>query len=217
MADPVIIDISSGSTTRIGLIVRGKHGPDHHPGKLDQHADCILADGSPVGFFGEGNDSSGNSVGLGMQGVVYDYARLQIERPYYVDMDQANTYRVISTVLLIGVDDAAAKAFAKAWDDMTRAPGDFNILGGNCATHASAAFIQAGLVKSSIPWLDTPDNLYDQLVDSVPDAKRSTLTGYIGFIPKAGGGYQMKVVPYADSPHANRPKPRSSFSFGSTS
>ena len=67
---------------RIGLVVRGKHAPDHHPDKLGQHADVILADGAPIGFFGEGNDGSFNSIGLGMQGVVYDYQLLLRHRPY---------------------------------------------------------------------------------------------------------------------------------------
>lgn len=43
-----------------GLIVRGKHKEKHHPGKPDQHADCILPESEPVGYFGGGVASSGS-------------------------------------------------------------------------------------------------------------------------------------------------------------
>jgi hypothetical protein len=208
------IDFTTGGAKRIGLIVRGKLGPDHHPDKMAQHADCILANGAPTGFFGEGNDQSGNAIGLRMAGIVYDYAKLQINRPYYVDKDQAVTARVVSTVLLIDVDQTTADLFAKAWSDMTLHPGDFNIVGGNCASHASAAFIKAKIVSSSIPWLDTPDNLYGQLVEKVPAGKRRSITGFFGFTPK-GGGYVMTWEPYTDSPKANRPNPGKSGSSSS--
>ena len=158
MAD-IVIDFHTGNK-KIGLIVRGKQAPDHHPDKLAQHADTVLADGSPEGFFGERNDGSFNSVGLGMEGVVYDYALLRINRPWYVDKAAAVTNRVVSTVLLIDVDQPTADKFTDAWDRMTKSPGEFNIVGGNCATHASAAFIAAGVISKTIPWMDTPDNLY---------------------------------------------------------
>ena len=173
----IVIDFHKGGR-KIGLIVRGKQGPDQHPDKLAQHADTVEADGSPIGFFGEGNDGSLNSVGLGMQGVVYDYALLRRHRPFYVELHSAVANRVVSTVLLINVDQKAADAFKAAWDRMTKSPGDFNIVGGNCATHASAAFISAGVVAQTIPWLDTPDNLYGQLVHDLPAGRWSTYTGY---------------------------------------
>lgn len=170
MAD-IVIDFHKGPK-KIGLIVRGKQGPNHHPDKLAQHADTVLADGSPDGFFGEGNDGSLNSIGLGMQGVVYDYALLRIHRPWYVDKSSAVTNRE--------VDQPTADKFKEALDAMTTSPGNFNIVGGNCATHASAAFIIAGVVNKTIPRMDTPDNLYQQLVDSLPASRAVSYTGYIG-------------------------------------
>jgi hypothetical protein len=208
----IVINFHQG-TKRIGLIVRGKQGPNHHPDKLAQHADTVLADGSPEGFFGEGNDGSLNSIGLGMQGVVYDYDLLRINRPWYVDKSSAVTNRVVSTVLLIDVDQAGADKFKDAWDKMTTSPGDFNIVGGNCATHASAAFIAAGVVSKSIPWMDTPDNLYQQLVDTLPKGRVSSYTGFIGFTPNPLGGYDMEIVPYLASPAVNTPNPGSSGSL----
>jgi hypothetical protein len=213
MAD-IVIDFHKGRT-KIGLIVRGKQGPDHHPDKMAQHADVIEADGSPLGFFGEGNDGSFNSIGLGMQGVVYDYTLLQFNRPFYVDKNAAISNRVVSTVLLIDVDKAAADKFRQAWARMTKSPGDFNIVGGNCATHASAAFIAAGVIDKAIPWLDTPDNLYQQLVDDLPAGRVVSYTGFIGFIPNPQGGYDMVISPYVASPKITKPNPGSSGSLGS--
>jgi hypothetical protein len=209
MAD-IVIDFHKGPP-KIGLIVRGKQGPDHHPDKLAQHADTILGDGSPEGFFGEGNDGSLNALGLGMQ--VYDYALLRLHRAWYVDKASAVTNRVVSTVLLIDVDQPTADKFKDAWDKMTTSPGDFNIVGGNCATHASAAFIAAGVVSKTIPWMDTPDNLYQQLVDNLPAGRVVSYTGYIGFKPNPSGGYDMEITPYVASPAVAAPNPGSSGSL----
>src|SRR5262249_61478862 len=109
----------SQASPKIALIVRGKQGPDLHPDKMDQHADVILADGSPVGFFGEGNDKIGNSIGMRMDGIVYDYDLLKRNRPYYIDVDSATANRVVSTVLIVDVDKTAADKFKAAWDRMT--------------------------------------------------------------------------------------------------
>lgn len=76
--------------TRIGLIVRGKFGPAHAPDLMAQHADVILPDGSPIGFFGEGPAYSGGSLGSGssnrsgmnLRGMVYDYELMRINRRY---------------------------------------------------------------------------------------------------------------------------------------
>jgi hypothetical protein len=57
----------------VGLVVRGKQGPKHHPGPLSQHADCVLSDGNPVGFYGETSASkalSGAFSGAVASGVV---------------------------------------------------------------------------------------------------------------------------------------------------
>ena len=127
-----------------------------------------------------------------MEGVVYDYALLRINRPWYVDKAAAVTNRVVSTVLLIDVDQPTADKFTDAWDRMTKSPGEFNIVGGNCATHASAAFIAAGVISKTIPWMDTPDNLYQQLVDDLPAGRIVSYTGYIGFKINPSGGYTWR-------------------------
>jgi hypothetical protein len=212
MAD-TIVDFSKGPK-RIALVVRGKLGPTHHPDKLDQHADTIEQDGSPVGFFGTGNNGSFNGIGMGMDGIVYDYPLFQRYRPQYVDQAMAISRRVVSTVLIIEVDKATADKFDDAWSKMKSSPGGFDILGNNCATHASKAFIAAGVLDSTIPWMDTPDNLYDQLVDKVPAGKRTSYTGYVGFTPRVSGGYDLVIKPYTYTPTIAQPNQGS---FGGSS
>lgn len=195
--------------TRVGLIVRGKLSPGHHPDLMQQHADAILSDGSPTGFYGEGNDNSSNRIGMVMQGIVYDYQALLRERPYYVKADAARSYRLVSTVLLIQVTPVQARSFRDAWTRMTDKPGHFNIVGGNCSTHASAAFIEAGILKGGIPGLDTPDALYGQIVKTLPAASLQSLSGFIGFTQAQGGGYDLRVIPHVDTPSVAKPNPGS--------
>jgi hypothetical protein len=179
------------SGDKVALIVRGKTSHTHTPGKLEQHADCILSNGAPIGFYGEGNDGSGNSSGLGMDGIVYDYSALLRKRAPYVDAGIARGTGSISTVLFVQVSAAEAAAFDKAWADMTSDPGSFQILGWNCSTHASQAFRKAGILAGGIPGLDTPDNLYRQLCVEKA-SKLSVISGYVGF-SAFGKGYMLTV------------------------
>jgi hypothetical protein len=192
----------------VALIVRGKTSHSHAPGLLEQHADCILSNGAPVGFYGQGNDgssggssgvggtskssaNSSNSSGLGMTGIVYDYSLLLRKRAPYVDAGIARGMGMISTVLFVPVSMVEASAFDKAWTDMTSDPGAFQILGWNCSTHASSAFRKAGILAGGIPGLDTPDNLYHQLCVEKA-GKLSVVSGYIGF-STFGKGYMLTV------------------------
>lgn len=185
---------------KIGLIVRGKTSPTHEPGNMAQHADCVLADGSPIGFFGDEGAATGestgqgswNSIGMNMKGLVADYHKLQTIRPYYVDTTLAKRYKVISTVLLIQVTPTEASLFKDYWTKLTLKPGSFHILGANCSTHASEAFVYAGILGGGIPGLDTPNNLYKQLV-TVKKGKTESHSGHVGFTPVSTGGYTMTV------------------------
>ncbi len=180
--------------TKIGLIVRGKTGVNHDPDLLAQHADVILADGSPMGFFGEGDGTSGSggSFGLGMNGVVYDNSLFQVHRPYYVDLDEAKKYKVKSTVLIITVTKEEAQLFKSFWVKMQTNPGGFSLVGDNCSTNASDAFISAGISKKGIPGLDTPNNLFKQIITIRKTSK--SYSGHIGFKKKAtGSGFDLVI------------------------
>jgi hypothetical protein len=179
---------------QVGLIVRGKTSHTHEPGVMEQHADVILPDGSPMGFFGEGNDGSFNKSGMGMHGMVYDYSELLKHRPYYIDCATAKGYNVISTFLIFYVGGAEAKKFSDYWANLDKSPGSFNILGGNCSTRASGAFQAAGILSGGIPGLDTPNNLYLQLYREKGKTARID-SGYIGFSPRTGGFDLLVDVP----------------------
>ena len=70
--------------------------------------------------------------------------------------------------------------------------GSFNILGGNCSTHASSAFVAANVVSSGIHGLDTPNNLYKQL--KVKHSGKSRIySGFAGVIPLAGDKYDLVI------------------------
>jgi len=167
----------------IGIIVRGKHSEQHDPEVLEQHADVILSDGSPVGYFGEGGGFSGN-VGMFMDGVVYDYNLLSQYRPYYVDSGLARRHNVLSTACTIVVEDEVAKKFDEYWrymDLRARVKKDgFSLLGNNCSTHAAEAFAHAGVMEGGIPGLDTPQNLYHSLKMRY-GARFQCASGYVGF------------------------------------
>ena len=195
---------------KVGLVVRGKLSAAHEPGNMEQHADCILPDGAPVGFFGEGDGDKLNSIGMSMKGAVYDHKELLIHRKPYVDFKTAIAYNVISTVLAIAVDKKQADLFKKYWSKLDKSPGTFNILGGNCSTHASESFVYAGILKNGIPGLDTPNNLYKQLV-KVHGASTKSYSGNVGFNANAkGGGFDVVIRPYIASPAVPAPNQSSS-------
>lgn len=200
----------------IGLIVRGKENEKHKPSKMAQHADCLLPGGEPVGYFGDVGDgssgsgssgsSSGSSVaswangpsgswnrsGLNMKGDVYYHQDFLKKRKHYVDHIIAKKYKVVSTVLLIQTTKEQADLFKQYWKNLKLNPGTFNLLGGNCSTNASDAFIAANIVASGIPGLDTPDNLFKQL-RSKYTGKVKVFSGHIGARHVSGSNYELIV------------------------
>jgi hypothetical protein len=179
---------------KVALIVRGKTSAEHSPGKLEQHADCVRSDGAPVGYFGEAGEGIGyivRAVLIGIRGEVYDMDGFRRNRPYYVNVFDARAYGIVSTALVVRVTGAQASSFDDYWDRLAKDPGTFRLLGKNCSTRASGAFRHAGILQSGIPGLDTPNNLYRQLVRQRRDLCRS-YTGYIGF-SSAGNTRFMQV------------------------
>lgn len=168
---------------RVALIVRAKTSAEHTPKKLDQHADCVRSNGVPVGYFGEAGEGSGyvaSAMFIGIRGEVYDMEGFRKNRPYYVDAEIARGYGVVSTALVVSVSSGQAKLFDDYWDSLAANPGTFRLLGKNCSTRASGAFRHAGILAAGIPGLDTPNNLYKQLVKERRDICNS-YSGYIGF------------------------------------
>ena len=165
----------------IGLVVRGKLNPKDNPFYISQHADCILSNGTPVGFFAPGRDntysggswSSGSALsGMDRKGSVFwgpEGYETQ-DRLFYVDLNNAEKENIVSTTLLLKVSHETAKRFDQFWLNLKKNPGRFDIVGDNCSTHAAEAFHYAGLISSSdMPGFDTPNNLYYDIRASIPE------------------------------------------------
>ncbi len=211
MADTTI-DFPCGA---VGLVVRGKRSATDHPGWMAQHADCVLDNGSPVGFFGEEGAGSGgssgrapsssgrsgvrstgssNASGLNMKGVVYDFAILRRMRLPYVDLTAAERANVQSTLVKVNASDMEREKFAAFWRGLYSKPGVFNLLGGNCSSHAAEAFAAAGMIPAEIPGLDTPDNLYEHLLRQL-GARCTSYSGFLGFERRSADAYRLIVRP----------------------
>lgn len=182
----------------IGVIIRGKHSEEHNPDLLEQHADVLLSDGSPIGYYGIGGNGAKAEKGMGMEGVVYDYAALQINRPYYVDLEKAVQNGVVSTLCLLQVDDETARRFDEYWANMSKpgvaAKNGFDIIGNNCSTNAARAFEYAGVTNGPIPHLDTPQHLFVQLRAKYGSAFKCG-SGYVGF-QRSGNQMRIQMVPW---------------------
>lgn len=188
-----IQEINFNASNKIALIVRGKNREQHKPNVLNQHADVILSDGSPRGFFGEGAGKSGSGASSGwrMDGKVFDYNLFKRRRPAYVNLSVAEKYNVKSTLLVLTVTASQAKKFSLFWQKLKEEPGKFSLLGDNCSTHAGEAFKAAGIVNRGIPGLDTPDNLYNFLRKN--RSKSVTYSGFLGINPSNTGSAKFKV------------------------
>ena len=180
----------------IGIIIRGKHSNDHDPAYMEMHADVLLSDGSPIGYYGEGGGFSARS-GMGMDGVVYDYETMRAQRPFYTELELAAQYGVISTLCVVQVDDDKARKFDEYWKNLSK-PGvakanGFSLVGNNCSSNAAAAFEYAGVIDGGIPGLDTPQNLYTQLQAKYGSSFKCH-SGYVGF-RRTGNQMNVQVAP----------------------
>ena len=186
----------------IGLIVRGKYSESHRPFEMNQHADCILSNGEPVGFFGGPEAAVGEAFksmrssltyGFNMRGFVRDFQRFNRQVRPYVNIGEAILERRVCTLLIIPVNKNEADAFDSYWAKLKINPGMFNLLGHNCSTRAWQAFNHAGVIKNAMPGLDTPDNLYRHL--RLNRENTVTYSGFLGFQPdeRSSEGYRVLV------------------------
>jgi hypothetical protein len=177
-AMPSPITLSFSGATTIAYIVRFR--PSHTQDAPDGgHSDCIMPSGAPVGYFGTG--------AVGGTGIVYSHATYLSKRPHYVNLADARALPCVSTLLLLDVGKARAEAFRDAWLAMRAKTDGFTIAGNNCSTHASRACYAAGLISThEVDGIDTPNNLYDQIVKESPVGWKS-YSGYLGFTPIASG------------------------------
>ncbi|WP_038217735.1 hypothetical protein [Xenophilus azovorans] len=202
---------------RIGLVVRGMARPGAAP-PSEGHADCVLSSGEPIGFFAETGIPVSGSRGsetatLGVRalsatlaGTVWGYRELMVHRRPYVDRAAAAATGAVSTLLAIEVSERECRQFERAWSSMRVDPGMFGIVGLNCATHAGYAFAAAGLLTradsggrhaatSDMDGLDTPTQLFHQLVRGPANERCEVYTGFFGFQPASGWGYRVSFDP----------------------
>jgi hypothetical protein len=130
---------------------------------------------------------------MNLRGVVYDYRGLLVHRPFYVNLADAKRGKVPSTILTVNVGASTAVKFAAYWAKLKASPGGFDLLGNNCSTHSSDAFVATGILQGGIPGLDTPNNLYKQLVKALHSSTQS-YSGFVGFSPSTTPGMFDVVV-----------------------
>lgn len=176
----------------IALVVRHK-STRNRPPPGEGHADVILPSGAPAGFFVDRAIEEAGTWGLGVPGQVYGYAQFAAHRPWYVNLETATARAIPSGVLLVQVSAAESRRFQAAWQAMRARPGSFHIDGFNCSSHAALAFATAGLMGSEIPGLDTPDNLFHELLSRHPRRCRDVY-GYLGFMPRESSMDEMQML-----------------------
>ncbi len=178
-------NLSFADGSKIAYVVRYKksHAADAEEG--GGHSDCILPRGAPVGYFGGGL--------VNAEGAVFGFSNFAARRPHYVHLRDAKANPCVSTVLVMDVGRDRAELFRRAWLSMRSRTDGFTIMGNNCSTHASRACHAAGVTRSpEIRGVDTPTNLYDQIVRDSLVPWRS-YSGYLGFMPQQSGTDELML------------------------
>ncbi|MGI9282310.1 MAG: hypothetical protein ACR2PX_22145 [Endozoicomonas sp.] len=132
-----------------------------------------------------------------MKGLVASYEGMRKIRPYYVDASMAKKLNVVSCLISLRVTPDEGALFDKFWKQLKLNPGSFNLLGGNCSSHASEAFVASNILSKSIPGLDTPNNLFKQLSkETYRDVQ--FVTGHIGVRRTADLRFKLQVLPVSE-------------------
>jgi len=176
----------------IALVVRGKTSRNAAP-PGNGHADVILPSGAPAGFFVHPREEAGGTTATNVPGCVYGYSTYSSYRPYYVNLADAHAGSTISGVLMIRATSREQNRFEQAWQYLRSRPGNFSIVGFNCASHAAIAFSHAGLAGLEIPGVDTPDNLFHALRARHASRCRDEY-GYLGFLPRESAMDEMMLT-----------------------
>jgi len=130
-----------------------------------------------IGYYGYGgNGGSYNGVGMGLTGHLNwgynDWLNGPTARPQYVNGPAGGVLSTICQVMVCPSQIAQMNAAAQA---MQANPGTFNMLGGNCSTHACSILGAGGVMQSGISGINNPQNLQDQLVSGY---NANCFTGY---------------------------------------
>lgn len=206
----------------VAFICRAKTSLAQSPDLMDQHGDCILENGAPIGFFGEDfnpmvdigrvvGESAlmsivpgvgpvlGFALGFGdtytrRKGLVRTYHDFRTARPEYVSISEAKAKRQFSAIATVPVSVQEVQDFRSSWQAMRLNPDAFHYLFNNCSTHAAKAFARANIIKPTSETIETPDHLFRYLMKTRSGAK--DYYGYVGFTPAGGGGSDIDL-PFA--------------------
>ena len=181
----------------LGYVVRGMADISHSPSVFQQHADCVLSTGEPVGFFGNAGAGSGgvsslswNSMSMNMIPKALGYDEMLSLIPHFVDSHKAKEMKCFSTVLIFHkIEVEKVSAFDNFWWEKKAArTGDlkpFHILGRNCSSFAYAGFKESNLLSDRPGLIDTPAKLFHHLVKimKLNNYTLSCFSGLVSFNP----------------------------------
>jgi hypothetical protein len=174
----------------IGLACRYKAGPTARSTDEGGHADAILPNGVPVGYYARTRRD--RRLAILAPGMVRDHRSLLRDRPEYMLADDARARRCPTTFCLVDVGPRAALRFARIWDELTERPPYFVAVGGNCAQVIARALVEVGAMPRRWPPPGSPDALFRALHRARPDARIAT--GFAEFVPE-GDGYVIRLDP----------------------
>ncbi len=181
----------------IGYVVRNMRDLNTSVSVFEQHADCILSTGEPVGFFARNQAHDQGSIAemfTTCGGAIFGYDKMVRLSYELIDESVARQNGFFSCLLIIqgstATDERLLK-FNEFWKNAKTAnkghSGVFHNLKRNCATVAYEGFLAAGIVEGRMSLLlDTPCSLFRHLVRC---AKQKGYTvscylGHLGFFPR---------------------------------
>jgi RHS repeat-associated protein len=179
------------------------------------HIDLVLPGMGMIGFYGDGNNSSGNSIGLNMDGMLVSTRdEWMSTRPHYtigpdeeiwVKDEDGNVMiypAELSTICEVKVcPEQAQRMVSEA--KFVRSTGlafetTFNIVGHNCSTVACQILSNGGILKDGISYIDNPQHLLDQL------QKKHNAKCHYGYT-KMGESGQIEVIDAAGATQESFP------------
>lgn len=197
----------------IGFVARGmREGGRHSSAFLkQQHADCLLPYGKLIGFSPTNRPGSGGTLGayfdLNVEGAVVPAERLEAVARNNFDPDvrnqatsliraeRAKVDDYMSGVLLIEAPQRNVELFIENWEKLSKAPKNFYVIGGNCATRAKDIFVASQIIPHVSFLIDTPAKLFAHLTQVLSCDCRYKITsflGYFGFEKRPEMGIEKK-------------------------
>jgi hypothetical protein len=175
----------------IGIACRYKAGPGVRSTDEGGHADAILPNGVPIGYYAR--TKRDRRLAIIAPGMVKRGEALRAHRPEYMDAAGAHARRCPTTFAIIPVGAARAAAFAREWERLAAQPPHFFAIGGNCAQVIHGALVRAGALPRRLLAPGSPDALFRAVHRAHPEARIAS--GFASFVADAAGGYRIELLP----------------------